>query len=193
MKRKTLIALTVFLLAAFSANAQKFAVKTNLLYDATATINLGAELGIAPRWTIDLSGNLNSWTINEHKWKHAFIQPEVRYWFCDRFQGHFLGLHAIGGIYNAGYIPNDIQAFWKDWSVLSDHRYQGRFIGAGLAYGYALALGHHWNLEFEFGFGYMYTRYDKFECHDCGLQLEHQVPLHYVGPTKAAINLVYVF
>lgn len=193
MKRKILIVFCLFLAMAFSADAQKFAVKTNLLYDATATVNLGAEIGLAPRWTIDLSGNLNAWTIDDHKWKHILLQPEARYWFCDRFQGHFLGVHALGGKYNVGYIKNDIQALWKDWSVLTDHRYQGYFIGAGVAYGYALALCKHWNLEFELGLGYIYTRYDKFECFGCGQRVADNVPLHYVGPTKAAINLVYVF
>ena len=61
------------------AKAQQAAVKTNLLYDATATVNLGVEFGVAPRWTIDLSGNLNAWNFSENKkWRHWLVQPEVR-------------------------------------------------------------------------------------------------------------------
>lgn len=41
-----------------NSGAQDIALKTNLLYDATATVNLGAELGIAPKWSFDLSGNI---------------------------------------------------------------------------------------------------------------------------------------
>lgn len=35
-----------------SLSAQNVAVKTNLLYDATTTFNLGAEIGLSPggRW-----------------------------------------------------------------------------------------------------------------------------------------------
>ena len=193
MKRKILIAFALFLAVAFSSNAQKFALKTNLLYDATATVNVGAEIGLAPRWTFDLSGNLNSWTINDHKWKHFLIQPEARYWFCDRFQGHFLGAHLLGGIYNIGYIKNNFKFLGKDYSPLTDHRFQGWFAGAGVAYGYAIPLSKHWNLEFEIGAGYVYTVYDEFECWGCGKTVQTGVPQHYVGPTKAAINLVYVF
>ena len=42
--------LFLFLLLAGMTNVygQKFAVKSNLLYDATATINLGVEVGLAP-------------------------------------------------------------------------------------------------------------------------------------------------
>ena len=44
------------------AMAQKVAVKTNLLYDATSTINLGTEFGLSPKWTLDVSANYNPWT-----------------------------------------------------------------------------------------------------------------------------------
>ena len=63
MKRKILIVLTIFLAAAYTADAQRFALKTNLLYDATATVNVGAEFSMAPKWTFDLSGNLNAWNV----------------------------------------------------------------------------------------------------------------------------------
>jgi hypothetical protein len=54
-------------------------------------------------------------------------------------------------------------------------------------------LSKHFNLEFEVGAGYVYTRYDEYECTGCGKQVADQVPYHYVGPTKAAISLVYIF
>lgn len=54
-------------------------------------------------------------------------------------------------------------------------------------------LGRHWNVEAELGAGYAYTRYDKFRCVGCGKKLERDKSHHYVGPTKLAVNLVYVF
>jgi len=181
------------LVTSVALKAQDVAVKTNLLYDATATVNAGIEIGLAPRWTFDLSGNYNGWTINERKMKHWLAQPELRYWFCDRIQGHFVGLHALGGQYNIGFIPNDLKMFGYDFSKLTGRRYQGSFIGAGVAYGYALPVSEHMNIEFELGAGYVYTIYDVFECGGCGKQLESDVPLHYAGITKAAVSLVYVF
>ena len=67
------------------------------------------------------------------------------------------------------------------------------FAGAGLAYGYDLILGRHWNLEFEIGAGYAYTRYDQFECQECGSVLAEDMTHHYIGITKAAISLVFIF
>ena len=107
MNRKFCLCIIAILFIGFmqSAQAQNIAVKTNLLYDATATVNAGVEIGLAPKWTLDISGNLNAWSKNEHtKWKHWMVQPEARYWFCDRFSRHFLGAHLIGGAFNFGNI-----------------------------------------------------------------------------------------
>lgn len=45
--------------------AQKVAVKTNLLYDATTTMNLGLEIGLGKKWSLDLSGNYNPWKFDD--------------------------------------------------------------------------------------------------------------------------------
>ena len=104
-KLALLIAFLAFGVAA--SNAQNVAIKTNLLHDATQSINLGIEVGVSQRWTIDIAGNYNSWSKNSSvKWKHIYIQPEARYWFCDRFAGHFLGgAKCVSGT-NCGRILN---------------------------------------------------------------------------------------
>ncbi len=193
MKRKVFL-FFVMLLLGLSARGQNVAIKTNLLYDALMNVNIGLEVGLAPKWTLDVSGNLNCWKLShDRRWKHWLAQPEARYWFCDRFAGHFIGVHALGGQYNVGGVKNGISFLGSDFSKLSDYRYQGWFVGAGIAYGYAWILGRHWNLEAEIGVGYVYTRYDKFNCAGCGRKLLTDRPHHYFGPTKAAINLVYTF
>ena len=187
--------LAAMLCATVAARAQQVAVKSNLLYDIAAlTANAGVEVALAPRWTLDLSANYNGWTLShERRWKHWLLQPEARYWFCDRFSGHFLGFHAHGGQYNVGGLKNGLSFLGSDFSGLSETRYQGWFVGAGVAYGYTWILGRHWNFELEIGVGYAYTRYDRFRCAGCGKRIETDRPHHYVGPTKAAVNLVYVF
>lgn len=195
MKLKFYIPLFFGLLVSFSASAQNdVALKTNVLYDLTATVNAGVEIGLAPRWTLDISGNFNAWDMKENKkWKHYLVQPEARYWFCDRFMGHFFGVHAHGGQFNFGGIKNGINFLGTNLSNLTNNRYQGWFAGAGVAYGYAFVLGRHWNLELELGLGYAYTKYDTFECAGCGRKVETGITHHYVGPTKLALNLVYLF
>ena len=83
--------------------AQKVAVKTNLLYDATTTMNLGLEIGLGKKWSLDLSGNYNPWKFDdETRLRHWGVQPELRYWLCEKFNGHFLGLHGHYAKYNVG-------------------------------------------------------------------------------------------
>lgn len=48
MKLKLYIPILFGLIFCFGAKAQNVAVKTNLLYDAAATINAGVEVGLAP-------------------------------------------------------------------------------------------------------------------------------------------------
>ena len=70
----------IFLMIGISLSAQNVAVKTNLLYDATTTFNLGAEIGLSPRWTLDLSANYNPFSFSDNKkWKHY---PKCKY-ECD--------------------------------------------------------------------------------------------------------------
>lgn len=174
-------------------SAQDWAIKTNIAYDATATANLGVEIGLTKKWTLDISGNFNAWSKNEAtKWKHWMVQPEARYWFCDSFSRHFIGVHAITGAFNFGGIDNNISFLGSDFSVLRDRRYQGYAYGVGLAYGFAFILSEHINLELEAGVGYLYLDYDIFNCGNCGRRIGDGTH-HYVGPTKAAVNLVYLF
>lgn len=185
MKR---ILIFLMLLVSISLSAQDVAVKTNLLYDATATINLGAEIGVAPKWTVDLSANYNGWTFNDNKkWKHWMAQPEVRYWFCERFNGHFLGAHLLGGQYNWGGLDLPLGIF----DDLKEHRYEGWYVGGGVVYGYQWLLGKRWSIETALGVGYVRADYDRYKCPHCG-EWQDSGKKNYFGVTKAAISLIYI-
>lgn len=169
--------------------SQDVAVKTNALYWATSTPNLGFELGLADRWTLDLTGGYNPWTFSKEKnrkIKHWLVIPEARYWLCERFQGHFFGLHAGYAYYNLSNVRLPFQS-----KSMKDHRYQGWATGVGLSYGYSWILGKRWNLEASIGFGYVYSRYDKYECATCG-DFKGDKDKHYFGPTKAAVSIIYM-
>lgn len=191
----TAICLAAHMAAPLAGAQTDVALKTNLIYDATTTINLGAEMQVAPRWSVDLSGNFNAWKFSGGKrWKNWSVQPEARYWFCQPMGGHFVGIEAHGGQYNIGGIDlGGLSFLGTDFGKLKDRRYQGWFVGGGVTYGYSWLLHRHWNLEAEIGIGYSYTRYDAFNCVGCGKKVESDKEHHYVGPTKLALNLVYVF
>lgn len=191
---RRMLLLLVFSLAWFAnSHSQQLSVKSNLLYDAMLSPNLGLELGVADKWSVELSGNFNDWRVNGHSWKHWFVQPEARYWLCERFGGHFLAAHLIAGEYNFGNIKNNVNFLGSDFSQLSDKRFQGWAAGAGIGYGYTWMLSRHWSMEAEIALGWIYTRYDSYPCASCGSRLETNKAHNYVGPTKTAVNLIYVF
>jgi hypothetical protein len=165
-----------------------WAVKSNLLYDATTSINLGTEFRLARRWTMDISGNYNGWTYsNNKKFKHALVQPELRYYLCESFYGHFFAVHGLYSHYNIGgiHLPFDF------FPALRSHRYQGNLYGGGIAYGYHQVLSPRWSMEFEAGVGYVYTDYEKFKCEKCGESAGKQSK-GYFTPTKLAVSLIYI-
>lgn len=173
MKRILTLAL---LLPVFAGFAQKVAVKTNLAYWATTTTNLGMEIAITPQMTLDLTGTYNPFTFSDNKkimnWT---IQPEWRFWTCQRFMGHFFGIHAHYGKYNGG---------------IEKYRYDGWLAGAGVSYGYQWIIGKRWNLEAEVGVGYAYMNYDKYLRTACGKFIQ-STTRNYYGPTKLSISFLY--
>lgn len=193
-EKASAIVLLAFACCAHVATAQEVAVKTNIVGDALLNPNVGVEIGLAPKWTLDVGGQFNLWNMShDRRWKHWLVQPEARYWFCDRFAGHFVGAHLLGGQYNIGGLDIDMKMLGTDFRKLKDSRYQGWFGGLGIAYGYAWALSRHLNIEAEIGIGWTYTRHDRYPCAVCGTKIESDKDHNYFGPTKAAISVVYIF
>lgn len=170
--------------------AQNIAVKSNLFYDLTTTPNLGVEVRFAPKWTADLSANYNPFAFsNDKKWKHWMLQPELRYWFCEAFNRHFVGAHLLGGVFNTGNVnaPSFLSIFPTD----KGYRFEGEYFGAGLAYGYHHILSPRWSLEYSLGLGWMQADYEKYECPHCGEHL-NDGRKDFFGVTKAAVSLIYL-
>lgn len=164
-------------------NLPSFAIKTNALYWATTTPNLGIELGLSKKVTLDISGNYNPWNFGDNKkLKHWLVQPELRYWLCERFNGHFFGLHGHYAEYNVA----NIKALG-----LENYRYEGSLYGGGISYGYHWILNNRWSIEATVGVGYAYLDYDKYKCETCGTKLKEDTK-NYWGPTKAGINIIYI-
>lgn len=75
------------------ASAQSFSLKTNLLYGATLTPNLSGEIALNSRYSLDLQAAYRPWGgIEAFDMRFWLAQPEVRYWFCETYEGHFVGL-----------------------------------------------------------------------------------------------------
>lgn len=173
-----------------SSFSQDVAIKTNLLYGGlTYTPNLALEIGLGQRTTLDLSGGYNPWQLNDNykKLVHWLGQAEFRYWFCERFNGAFIGLHALGSQFNIqGHeLPMLLEKGSKNF------QYQGYAYGGGVSFGYQFVLARRWNLELNLGVGYARVEYDKYDCKSCGRFIEkgHK---DYFGPTRAGVTIAFL-
>lgn len=197
--RRSLIIFFLLLFSGISVSAQRIGVKTNALYLATSTPNIGLEYAFADRFSLELEGGYNPWTLDSDrnmKAKHFLVSPEVRYWFCEAFNGHFIGINANYTLFNLSGV--DVPAVFfssaRSAMVLEDlknRRSEGWAAGAGLTYGCVWPIARRWNLECTVGLGYWYTDYDKFESRKCGLFQEH-VSHGAFGPTALGISFIYL-
>lgn len=176
------------------------ALKTNILYDAATTPNLGLEVGIGRKNSIQLFYGLNPWKFGKEDHtkyaKHWVVMPEFRWWTCTKFNGHFFGVHLLGGQFNAANISLPIPGFFFGGdnlrSGVRDNRYQGGMVGLGATYGYQWILSKHWNIEAEIGIGYINAWYNKYPCYECGAKISSG-NTNYAGITKLGISLLYIF
>ena len=104
MRYKVLLFFLLVLWVAQTAKSQDVALKTNTLMWATTTPNLGLEVALSPRYTLELSGSYNPWTFkDDKKMRFWLVQPELKYWFCEKSEGHFVGMHLHGAQYFGGF------------------------------------------------------------------------------------------
>ena len=139
--------------------------------------------------------SLNLWKkpLGDHRqWKHWQAGLEYRWWPCSKFNGHFVGVHAMGGEFNFAALKHFKLPFYNWPTDLNTMRYEGWNAGVGVTYGYQWILSRHWNLEASIGAGYQYIHYKKYPCAECGSKLEdgHK---HYFGFDKLALSVLYVF
>ena len=186
--RKAMLTVCMAFLSCIMAQAQ-VALKNNLLYDAATTPNLGVEIGLTKKTTAQVVYGLNPWKFSDTKqMRHWLIMPEYRWWPCSRFNGHFFGIHAMGGEFNVQGINDPLKMIHG----IDKNRYEGWYIGGGVTYGYQWILSRHWNFEAALGFGYDYIQFKKYECGVCGT-FAKQGNTDYIGITKLALSLEYLF
>lgn len=91
MRKLLSVVFLVMTMCRLTGYSQEVALKTNALYWLTTTPNLSLEAGLSERVTVELFGAYNPWTFkDDKKMKCWVLQPEVKYWLCDRWEGHFL-------------------------------------------------------------------------------------------------------
>lgn len=181
--------LVLALLACKEAQAQRAAIRTNLLYDATLTPNIGTEWALDSTWTLGANVGFNAWDVNSsknRKWRHLLIAPELRHWNDSvyKHRSSFWGLNLVYSHYNVGNVHFPLGLY----PAVRHYRLQGDLVALGAFYGYNWRLSRWLRLEAEAGLGVGYAWSKKYDCAHCGTY-HGRTDKPFLVP-KLALNLV---
>ena len=197
--RSLAIALLLFLAVTQTVEAQssegdgaplpRMALRTNLLYDATLSPNVGMDLRVDSVWTVGLLAGVNAWDIDKaenKKWRHMLFSLRARHYNDSVFhKGYFEG-DLIYSHYNVGNtkIPFGL------YSATKNRRLQGDLVALGGKYGYSWILARDWRIEAEAGVAVGYAWYKEYDCPHCGTFLGDGCRIFLLP--QLGINIVYI-
>lgn len=165
----------------------RFALRTNLLYDAALLPTLGVEWRPGKRLGIVLDVSGSHWGKETGRIQKMWVlSPEVRY-YMDANRRLYLGLAGNYGEVNL--YKGLIGGF-----ISGQSGFQGEFWNAGLALGYQLRLCSRFSLDFNLGVGYNRFSYDKFKVIDeVRVFSGRDLTKNLWGVTQAGISLLWHF
>lgn len=185
--------------AAAPASPYRFAVRTNVLYDALLLPTVGVEWRVNRDWGVKLDGSLSWWGGKHGKVQKIWLlNPEVR-WYLLRDKRFYVGVSGNYGRYN-------LYKYALGGLFSNDTGYQGSLWSAGAVVGYQLRLSRSFSVDFNLGLGYTRSEYDSFtldktEIRTPGEDLpeirhdrvykERDKTRNCWGPTQAGISLVW--
>lgn len=160
-------------------------VRTNLLYDAAAVPNIGLDVYVSKNISIGANW-MYSWWKNDHRsiyWRTYGGDIHADYWFDPtlKWTGHHLGVYA------------QMQTFDFEWKG-KGYQLPKWGWGGGIDYGYSVWLSPHFSLDFNIGIGYFggkYYEYTPSEQQIDKYYLDATKTLHWIGPTKAEVSLIW--
>jgi hypothetical protein len=153
-------------------------IRTNLLYWAAATPNLGVEYRPANSIGILVNGAYSHWIWSDKSKHHRtwIVQPEIRRYFGEN-KRWFLGIEGHAGQFNFKF---------------SDTGYQGDALGGGLTGGYRLQLNKCLDMDFSLGLGYTQLKYDSYyRSNDVMVRKENNMKKNVFAPTQAGVSLIW--
>lgn len=171
--------------AAAPASTYRFAVRTNVLYDALLLPTVGVEWRVNRDWGVKLDGSLSWWDGSAGKVQKIWLlNPEVR-WYLLRDKRFYVGVSGSYGRYN-------LYKYALGGLFSNDTGYQGSLWSAGAVVGYQLRLSRRFSVDFNLGLGYTRSEYDSFGITD-GVRIykERDRTKNFWGPTQAGISLVW--
>ena len=149
-------------------NLPRVALRTNLLYDATLSPNLGVDVRVDSTWTVGLLAGMNAWDIDKEKnkkWRHMLFSFRARKYVNDSvFHKGYFEADAIYSHFNVGNVKFPLGLY----KTVRERRLQGDLLALGGKYGYSWILSRDWRIEAEAGVAIGYAWFKEYDCPHCG-------------------------
>ena len=179
-KGRFLVSGTLFLLLLlfnpYHLQAQRVAVKTNLVQWGTASPNLGLEFALNDRFSLECTAGASPVRLfDTWYFKHLHVQPELKYWFGTLMAGHYVGATAFFSTFDLG---------------MGKRAAFGDAYAFGATYGYQWILSRRWNVVLATGLGvirHRTVRYVPGAGHGEPNQSDWSA-----APVKLGISFVYI-
>ena len=202
----------MYMLLAVSPCQGQVALRTNLLYGATLTPNIGMDVKVDSTWSIGADFGLNAWDIDKEKnkkWRHLLVAPHVRKYmrFKESMHRYKVGYENGQPVYKdslrlrrVNYIEGNL--IYSHYNVSNtsipfglyggakNRRLQGDLLALGAKYGYGWILGRDWWIEAEAGIAIGYAWYKEYDCATCGTFYGKNCRIFLLP--QLGINIVYI-
>lgn len=168
----------------------RIALRTNLLYDATLSPNLGVEVRVDSAWTVGLLAGINAWDVDKaknRKWRHMLFSLRARKFLNDSvFHKGYIEADVIYSHFNVG----NVKFPFGLYKSVRDRRLQGDLVALGGKYGYSWILARNWRIEAEAGVAVGYAWFKEYDCPHCGTFLGNDCRIFLLP--QLGINVVYI-
>ncbi len=171
-------------------NLPRVALRTNLLYDATLSPNLGVDVRVDSTWTVGLLAGLNAWDIDKEKnkkWRHMLFSFRARKYVNDSvFHKGYFEADAIYSHFNVGNVKFPLGLY----KTVRERRLQGDLLALGGKYGYSWILSRDWRIEAEAGVAIGYAWFKEYDCPHCGTYYGKDDRIFLLP--QLGVNIVYI-
>ena len=168
----------------------RVALRTNLLYDATLSPNLGVDVRVDSTWTVGLLAGMNAWDIDKEKnkkWRHMLFSFRARKYVNDSvFHKGYFEADAIYSHFNVGNVKFPLGLY----KTVRERRLQGDLLALGGKYGYSWILSRDWRIEAEAGVAIGYAWFKEYDCPHCGTYYGKDDRIFLLP--QLGVNIVYI-
>ena len=168
----------------------RVALRTNLLYDATLSPNLGVDVRVDSTWTVGLLAGMNAWDIDKEKnkkWRHMLFSFRARKYVNDSvFHKGYFEADAIYSHFNVGNVKFPLGLY----KTVRERRLQGDLLALGGKYGYSWILSRDWRIEAEAGVAIGYAWFKEYDCPHCGTYYGNDDRIFLLP--QLGVNIVYI-